>query len=264
MAGDPSKRGSGDVPDLSEKSALIVGVGGLGCPAAIALVRAGVGRVVLCDDDKVDETNLHRQVLYSQADVGRDKLDVAAEALAQLGNSAVELERTRLLPAIARKLVRQVDVVVEGADNFATKFLAADACYLENRPVVHGAAVRFLGTAWSVAPQGRPCYRCLFESVLPREAAPNCSEAGVVGPLVGVIGGLMADLALDILQNDLARQGQMHTFDGKSLRLRKIQVASRDDCPLCGAAANTKIEDTHPSHYGVSADGNSSSPLARI
>ncbi len=264
MGGDPSKQASGDVSDLSDKSVLIVGVGGLGCPAAIALVRAGVGRVVLCDDDKVDETNLHRQVLFSQADVGRDKLDVAAEALAQLGDSAVELARTRLLPAIARQLVRQVDVVVEGADIFATKFLAADACYLENRPIVHGAAVRFIGTAWSVAPQGRPCYRCLFESVLPRDAAPNCSEAGVVGPLVGVIGSLMADLALDVLQDERARQGQMHTFDGKSLRLRKVQVSFRDDCPLCGSAANTKIEDTHPSLYDVAADCSPPSSLAQI
>lgn len=261
MLGVQGNQTSDHAPDLSGKSVLVVGVGGLGCPVAIALVRAGVGRIVLCDNDTVDESNLHRQVLFSATDIGRNKLDAAAQALSQFGNSEIELKRTRLLPDVARELVRDVDLVVEGADNFATKFLASDACYLEKRPIVHGAAVRFMGTAWSVAAEGQPCYRCLFENLLPPDAAPNCSEAGVVGPLVGVVGGLMADLALDILHDDFERQGQIHSFDGKALRLRKVRVNPRPACALCGELSPGKIHDTHSSHYTVPAACGSRSSL---
>src|SRR5688572_21413693 len=182
---------STSTPDvLAEKTALVVGMGGLGCPAALCLVRAGVGRVLIADDDPVDVTNLHRQLLYDDADVGRDKCDAARARLEREGAPGQRVESTgsRLLPDNARELVRQADVVLEGADNFATKFLASDACLLEARPVVHGAAIRFRATVWAVGPEGKPCYRCLFED-LPEDAAqPNCSEAGVMGPVVGLAG----------------------------------------------------------------------------
>src|SRR5690606_28588986 len=198
--------------ELRDKSALIVGVGGLGCPAALALARAGIGRLVLCDDDIVDITNLHRQVLFDEADVGRDKLDVARSRLLHEGAQEVDLIRSRLLPDVAREMVREVDVVLEGTDNFPSKFLAADACYLERKAIVHGAAVRFVGTALSVAAHAAPCYRCLFEDLLEQGKAPNCTEAGVVGPVVGVVGALMADLALDVLVGDGSRQGVIYSF----------------------------------------------------
>ncbi len=219
---------------LGEASALVIGLGGLGCPAALGLARAGVGRLLLCDDDRVHETNLHRQILYGDADVGRDKLEAARDALRAEGASEVELVRSRFLPENARQLAREVDVVLEGADNFATKFLAADACFLERTPVVHGAGVRWHSTAWRVASLGRPCYRCLFEDVLPEDSAPGCSEAGVIGPVVGLAGALMADLALDVLLGHAERTGQIHTFDGKSDRLRAVRVSARRSCPLCG------------------------------
>lgn len=239
-------------PDLSQKSVLIVGLGGLGCPAALALADAGVGELVLCDDDRVEVSNLHRQILYSDADVGQDKLESARAALLAAGASSVRLERTRLLPHNARNLVRSVDAVIEGADNFATKFLAADACFLESKPVVHGAAVRMMGTAWSVSAQGSPCYRCLFEDLLPEDAAPNCAQAGVLGPVVGVVGALMADLALDALLGDSGRLSQIYTFDGKKMRLRGVPVAPRHDCQLCSEnESEARIDDISAKLYGA-------------
>ncbi len=224
--------------DLAGKSVLVVGAGGLGCPAALALVEAGVGRVALADDDRVELTNLHRQVLYGESDVGRDKLDAALETLAHFAAPGQKLEavRTRLLPENARALVRGFDLVLEGADNFATKFLAADACHLEARPLVHGAAVRLRATVWSVAPGGCPCYRCLFEDLPAGEAALTCAEAGVLGPVVGLAGALMADLALDVLTGS-PRYGTLFTYDGLKDRFRAVPVEARPSCPLCGPRA---------------------------
>ena len=222
---------------LQHKSALVVGVGGLGCPVALALAEAGVGRIVLADDDSVDVTNLHRQILFDEGDVGHDKLDAAERALYRLGArpGSIELVRSRLLPDNARELVARVDIVLEGADNFATKFLCADACFLEGRPVVHGAAVRWQATVLSVAETGAPCYRCLFEDLPAGEAAPNCAEAGVIGPVVGFAGALMADRALSILLGDRAPFGSVVSYDGKADRARAVAVNARPHCALCSA-----------------------------
>jgi len=228
---------------LAQKRALLIGVGGLGSPAAIALAHAGVGTLGLADDDEVEETNLHRQILFSEADVGSNKTAAASRAIAGWapGPVRVVVHDTRILPTNALDLVVAYDVVVEGSDNFATKFLVADACALAGVAVVHGAAVRWHGTALAVAAGGRPCYRCLFED-LPREYAPGCSEAGVIGPAVGVVGAVQADLAVALL---LGRPvaGTLVTFDGKTDRMRRRAISPRARCDLCGSGARIRSVD---------------------
>lgn len=222
-----------EISGLSGSTALIVGVGGLGAPASWILAEAGVGRLILVDDDVVDESNLHRQVLFQDSDVGQPKLAAAARQLRRLAPEVrVECVETRVLPDTARELVARADVVLEGADNYATKFLTADAARLEARAVVHGAAVAWRGTAWAVAARGQPCYRCLFED-LPEGPAQNCNSVGVMGPVVGFVACLMADLALGVLDGR-PQYGLVYDFDGKTDRLRRVPVDGRTDCALCG------------------------------
>jgi adenylyltransferase/sulfurtransferase len=213
---------------------LIVGIGGIGCPAALALARAGVGTLGLCDDDEVDRSNLHRQLLFDDADVGRPKVTAAVDALKRaVPTQDVAVHASRLLPENAAQLVRGYDLVLEGSDNFATKFLAADACVMAGVPVVHASAVRWMGTVLAIRPGGRPCYRCLFED-LPEGDAPNCAEAGVMGPVVGVVAALAADAALDLLWGDGHYPEAVTSFDGKTGLVRRHPLAPRIDCALCG------------------------------
>jgi molybdopterin/thiamine biosynthesis adenylyltransferase len=233
---------------------LIVGVGGLGCPAALSLADSGA-TLLLVDDDFVEASNLHRQILFDEGSLGEHKLDAARQALLRRGvpKARIELLRTRLLPDNARTLVASADLVLEGSDNFATKFLAADACFLEQRPIVHGAAVRLEGTVWSVSARGLPCYRCLFEDV-PGGAQAGCAEAGVLGPVVGVCGALMADLALSALTADESRTECIFTFDGRRNVLREVSVAPRPSCSLCGAFRTiSQIEETRYTAPGCAA-----------
>jgi molybdopterin/thiamine biosynthesis adenylyltransferase len=223
----------------------VVGVGGLGCPCALALSRAGVGTLRLCDDDVVEESNLHRQILYDASSVGKPKLEQARDALS---GTNVELRETRFLPSTARALLEGCDVVVEGADNFATKFLVADACALARVPVIHAAAVRTHGTTLAVGPAGKPCYRCLFEDV-PSGDVPTCAADGVLGPMVGVIGALQADLALAMLDGrDVS--GTLVTYDAKTDELRRRRISSgRETCVLCGRTR--RIDDLDEGRYKV-------------
>jgi adenylyltransferase/sulfurtransferase len=234
--------------DRARARVLVIGVGGLGCPALLTLVHAGVRRIALCDDDVVDRTNLHRQILFSDADAeaGAPKLQAAARALRRIAPEVdVVLHETRFLPGNAATLAREADVVLEGSDNFATKFLAADACALAGVPVVHASAVRWIGTALSVDGAGRPCYRCLFEDVLPEGDAPNCAEAGVMGPVVGVVAAAQVDLALALLDGQPG--GTLVTFDGRTGVLRRRAAARREGCPLCGR--EPRIRTLDPASY---------------
>lgn len=233
--------------DLVGKRILIVGLGGLGCPASLALAGSGA-TLVLADDDLVEESNLHRQLLYDVADIGRDKLDAARSALLARGcaRDEIELVRSRFLPHNALDLAASVDLVLEGADNYATKFLAADACHLTSTPVVHGAAVRWQATVWAVGALGKPCYRCLFEDV-PAGPAQSCDSAGVMGPVVGIAGALMAELAHRQLAPENAGGSELISYDGLRDQLRAVTVPQRESCPLCGPEAS--IRDTAEARY---------------
>jgi molybdopterin/thiamine biosynthesis adenylyltransferase len=221
--------------------ALVVGVGGIGCPAALALARSGIGTIGLCDDDRVERSNLHRQILFSDrdADAGALKVDAAARALRAIAPDVeLRLHDTRLLPSNAIDRVRQYDVVLEGADNYATKFLTADACALAGVRVVHASAVRWVATALAVGARARPCYRCLFEDV-PTVGGLGCSQAGVMGPVVGVIAAAQVDLALAMVDGSDV-EAQLVTFDGRTNELRRRTIGARLQCPLCGRQARIR------------------------
>lgn len=242
---------------------LLVGVGGLGCPSALVLARAGVASIAIADDDVVEETNLHRQILFDEADVGAPKAEVAARALERLasreGFQAFAIG-SRFLPHNAVQLAQSADVVVEGSDNFATKFLVADACAIAGVPVVHAAAVRWGGTVLAVGPRGGPCYRCLFEDI-PREGAPNCADAGVIGPMVGVVAALQADLALALIEGEPV-EGTLVTFDGLTDALRRRTISTREDCALCGRAQ--RIDRIDASRYVTDECMDDGTPSSQI
>ena len=234
---------------LAGSRVLVVGMGGLGCPAAVALARAGVGTIGLADDDVVDASNLHRQILFRDEDVGQPKVEAAASALLRAAPELrIERHHTRMLPRNAVELAVRYDVIVEGSDNFSTKFLCADACRIAKRMVVHAAAIQWHGTALAVGPNGGPCYRCLFED-LPRENAPACADAGVVGPVVGIVAAVQADLAISFLGGDDVA-GTLFTFDGKTLAARRRRLPRRAGCPLCSDARS--IQRIEASRYAVS------------
>jgi adenylyltransferase/sulfurtransferase len=187
----------------------------------MALAEAGLGHLILADDDQVEPENLHRQLLFDDADVGRSKPEVARQALAQR--------------------YPRLDVT----DNFASRFLLADACHLAAVPVVHAAAVRWTGTVTSVGASGAPCYRCLFEE--PPAEAPDCATAGIIGPVCGVVGGIAAEMALDLASGRGRLLGHIATFDGRTDELRLVPIARRRGCPLCGEQPS--IFDLAPSRY---------------
>ena len=228
--------------------ALMVGCGGLGSPAARVLFGSGaLQRLTLLDDDTVDVSNLHRQTLYHDADVGRDKVSTAAESLhSEHPSSPTELRavRGRIRPAEAPALLADEDLVIEGADNYATKFLTADAARLRGVPVAHAGAVRWSGWAFlsgGSAAQG-PCLRCVFEDI-PRGRAETCSTAGVMGPVVGVIAALQSALVLAHAAGDERAVGTLFHYDALAGKLRRFQARSRPGCPLCaGEITDLRME----------------------
>lgn len=216
---------------------LIVGAGGLGAPAARVLARSGVQTFTVLDDDRVEASNLHRQTLFGEDDVGEPKAPLAAERLERIGRDAghgtsVRAQEGRLTPDVASELVQAHDAVVEGADNFATKFLTVDACRLAGVPAVQAGAVRWSGWALASVRAHGACLRCVFEDI-PRDRVETCAEAGVVGPVVGVVGAAQASLTLRVLRGDSSAAGELWSYRAHGGTLRRGRVSRRADCPLC-------------------------------
>lgn len=220
---------------LKAARVLLVGAGGLGSPAALYLAAAGVGTIGLVDDDRVDVSNLQRQVLHGTAAVGSSKVESAAARLQDL-NPGVTLRRhaTRLTAANALEILRDYDVVIDGSDNFPTRYLVNDACVLLGKPDVYGAILRFEGQV-SVFGKGGPCYRCLYREPPPPHLVPSCEEAGVLGVLPGIIGSIQALEAMKlILAVGEPLVGRLLLFDGLKLVTRELQLSRDPECPVCG------------------------------
>jgi molybdopterin/thiamine biosynthesis adenylyltransferase len=237
---------------------LVIGAGGLGCPAAFALAAAGVRDITVVDDDAVDETNLHRQILHGQADVGIAKVESLAHALERrFPRVRVEPLHARFDATTALSLVLAHSVVVDGSDNFATKFLANDACVLAGVSLVHGAAVGLGGQLLSVPAGGLfPCYRCLFEELPPAGTGPSCAEAGVLGPIPGVIGALQgAEAARLLMGQKPAFAGRLVQYDSAGMTVRAVHFKRNLSCAVCGVAPRIRKLDAaeYPDQGCVSA-----------
>jgi molybdopterin/thiamine biosynthesis adenylyltransferase len=221
---------------LSGRSALVIGAGGLGGPALLVLAAAGVGRLVLVDDDAVETSNLHRQPLFREEDLGARKAAAAAARLAALHPSVhVDALDGRFDADVAEALVRGADVVVDGSDNFATKFLANDVAMKVRRPLVHGGVLRTTAQLLSVVPAGLGgCLRCLFEGPPPEGQVPSCADAGVLGPLASLAGAFMGAEAVRLLSGERgAYEGRLFVYESRSSRARVVPVRRRAGCPAC-------------------------------
>ncbi|MGH7662086.1 MAG: molybdopterin-synthase adenylyltransferase MoeB [Vulcanimicrobiaceae bacterium] len=221
---------------LGRARVLVVGAGGLGSPVLAYLAAAGVGRLGVIDDDVVDVTNLQRQILYRTEDVGASKAQLAAERLHALNPQiAIDPIPRRLDASNARELIRLYDVVVDGTDTFATRYLVNDACVLEGKLDVYGSIFRFDGQVSVFGGKGSPCYRCLYPQPPPPETVPTCAEGGVLGVLPGIVGTWQANETLKILLgigNTLI--GRLAVIDALGGRMREFRIERDPGCPLCG------------------------------
>ncbi len=221
---------------LKASSVLLIGAGGLGSPLALYLAAAGVGRLGLVDFDVVDFSNLHRQVIHGTPDVGRPKLRSAAERVAAINPEVrVDTYETRLTSANALDLLRPYDVVIDGTDNFPTRYLVNDACVLLGKPNVYGSIFRFEGQASVFYPGKGPCYRCLYPEPPPPGEVPSCAEGGVLGILPGLIGCVQATECVKLL---LGRGeplvGRLLLYDALQMSFREFKVRRNPACPVCG------------------------------
>ena len=221
---------------LKDARILLVGAGGLGSPAALYLAAAGIGTLGLVDFDAVDITNLQRQVIHGTKDIGRPKLESAADRIRDI-NPHVHVERfdTALNSSNALEIARSFDVIVDGTDNFPTRYLVNDTCVLLGIPNAFGSVLRFEGQASVFADQNGPCYRCLFREPPPPGVVPNCAEAGVLGVLPGIVGTIQATEAIKlVLGKGEPLIGRLLLIDALSMQFRTIQIRRDPECPACG------------------------------
>ena len=213
----------------------MIGAGGLGCPALLALLDAGVRRLGLLEPDRVELSNLHRQLLYTEADVGRPKAEVAAEVLRQRA-PGVELEVSdQAFSAETRDWLPRFDLVLDGTDRFETKLAVSDACTDADVPYVFAGVVGYEGQVLGVRPGRSACLRCLFDEAPPPGAAPTCAELGILGPIAGLVAARQVEVGLGLLAGDPAASDRLWVYDGRRDRAREVPLARAADCRGCGA-----------------------------
>ncbi len=222
---------------LEEATAVVVGAGGLGCPAALGLALSGMGRIRLVDDDRVDLSNLQRQVLHTTADVGRPKVESVAEKLRAVNPKVtVETCSTRFVGDNARALLEGASVVVEGSDNFTTKYAVNDECVGRGIPLLMGGAVRHEAQVMAVVPGKGPCYRCVFRAPSGEAGEAACAQAGILGPVVGLAGALQAWEAVKLLTGvGRPLQGALWLFSARDRFLKTMKVGRDPSCPVCAS-----------------------------
>ncbi len=222
---------------LKSASVLLIGAGGLGSPLGMYLAAAGVGRIGLVDFDVVEYSNLQRQVVYSTQDIGRPKLEAARERLVGINpNVTVETHQTHLNSENALEILKEYDVIIDGTDNFPTRYLVNDASVLLGKPNVYGSIFRFEGQASVFYAKEGPCYRCLYPEPPPPGLVPSCAEGGVLGVLPGIIGTIQAMEAIKLIigQGDLLI-GRLLLFDALRMKFRELRLRKNPFCPICGA-----------------------------
>ncbi len=242
---------------LKGASVLLVGAGGLGSPAALYLAAAGVGRLGIVEFDVVDETNLQRQILHDTAWVGRPKLESAAARLSRLNpHVRVEAHAAALTRDNALDVLAGYDVIVDGTDNFETRYLTNDACYLLKKPNVYGSIFRFEGQASVFWPGRGPCYRCLFPEPPPPGLVPSCAEGGVLGILPGVIGAIQATEAVKVLLGvGEPLVGRLLLYDALAMRIDEVAIPRDPACPLCSPSATIRELQDYPAFCGTARGG---------
>ena len=221
---------------LKQAKVLCIGTGGLGAPLGLYLAAAGVGRIGLVDFDSVDLTNLQRQILFGTDDIGRPKIEAATDRLRNL-NPDIQIDRfeTRLTSENALDILKNYDIVVDGTDNFPTRYLVNDACVILGKPNVYGSIFRFEGQITIFGAPGGPCYRCLYPEPPPPGLVPSCAEGGVLGVLPGIVGAIQAAETLKlIIGKGEPLIGRLLLFDALAMRFRELKLRKNPECPACG------------------------------
>ena len=230
---------------LKQAGVLVVGAGGLGSPTTMYLAAAGIGHLGIADCDRVERTNLQRQILHGTGDIGRRKTDSAADTLAEINpNTIVERFETRITSANALEILAGFDIIVDGTDNFQTRYLINDACVILGKPNVYGSIIRFEGQASVFGHDGGPCYRCLFREPPAPGLVPNCAEGGVFGVVAGIVGSIQATEAIKLaLGVTDSLSGRLLLIDAMRMRFRTVEIRRDPSCPACGTREIRELMD---------------------
>ncbi len=230
---------------ISKAKILVIGAGGLGSPALLYLAAAGVGRLGIADGDTLDLSNLQRQIIHFTPDVGKSKVLSAKEKINQLNPDVEVIAHQEMLTAAnITQTIKEYDFVIDGTDNFPTKFLVNDACVLAGVPYSHGGILRFDGQTITILPGESACYRCIFLEPPPPKAVPTCSQAGVIGVIAGILGTLQANEAIKfVLGKGELLTDRLLTFDALNTKFREIKIKKNPSCGVCGTKTITELTD---------------------